>query len=102
MSKSDVEPFPPLQGLVHSSRSDKHKTHGKVRRRKSSALGGELPGDSGVPSLASLTTPPPTPTEYAVCVPLIYAPSTPEAEAHTDLRSARRPGAARNAGPSDA
>lgn len=69
MAKSDLEPFPPLAGTTTSSATkENHLAHGKVqRRRKSSALGGELPGDSDVAAFATLRSPPLTPTtEYAV------------------------------------
>lgn len=69
MSLDDVEPFPELHDFGPSTRSNNYTTHGKVRRRKSSALGGELPGDSDVAAFATLVTPPVTPTtETPVCI----------------------------------
>lgn len=68
MAKSDLEPFPPLVGTTTSATKENQTAHGKVqRRRKSSALGGELPGDSDVAAFATLRSPPMTPTaEYGV------------------------------------
>jgi hypothetical protein len=66
----DTEPFPPLNGS-HEKEMKSAKS-GSVRRRKSSGLGGELPGDSDAPALATMATPPATPTESSVC---LYFPS---------------------------
>jgi hypothetical protein len=63
---SDLEPFPPLQGSGPYARKENQQTHGEVRRRKSSALRDELPGDSEVAAFATLRSPPLTPTEQSV------------------------------------
>ncbi|PSN66271.1 LAG1-domain-containing protein [Corynespora cassiicola Philippines] len=62
MAPSDVEPFPPLNPQL--ARKESHNGNGTVKRRKSSGLGGELPGDSAVPSFATSgrASPPATPT----------------------------------------
>lgn len=67
MSSGDVEPFPALQTEI-SKKDGRSGKSGLVRRRKSSGLGAELPGDTGVPAFATLGSPPATPTEPTVCL----------------------------------
>jgi len=65
MASHDVEPFPPLQ----SNFGPKESRNGTLakRRRKSSGLGAELPGDTNVPAFATMgNSPPTTPTETTV------------------------------------
>lgn len=54
-----TEPFPPLNGTTSRS-SAKGADGTRLRRRKSSGLGGEIPGDVDVPSFATMrkSTPP--------------------------------------------
>jgi acyl-CoA-dependent ceramide synthase len=66
MASSDVEPFPPLQ-TEQSTKQSRTGKSGSVRRRKSTGLGAELPGDTSVPAFATLGSPPATPTEPTVC-----------------------------------
>ncbi|KAF2865168.1 TLC domain-containing protein [Massariosphaeria phaeospora] len=80
MASSDTEPFPPLVG--HIPHRENHMggytttttttANTNTRRRNSSALGGELPGDSDVAAFATfndnanghkIASPPSTPTE---------------------------------------
>ncbi|KAF2687005.1 longevity assurance proteins LAG1/LAC1 [Lentithecium fluviatile CBS 122367] len=63
MASADVEPFPPLQNGF--SKKNVVRKEGMLRRRKSSALGGELPGDNDVAAFATLGkgSPPASPTE---------------------------------------
>ncbi|KAF1969105.1 LAG1-domain-containing protein [Bimuria novae-zelandiae CBS 107.79] len=63
MVSGDVEPFPPLQTDHLSKDKRGNGKNGTVRRRKSSGLGAELPGDTSVPAFATLGSPPATPTE---------------------------------------
>ncbi|KAF2746183.1 longevity assurance proteins LAG1/LAC1 [Sporormia fimetaria CBS 119925] len=58
MAFSDVEPFPPLHDFSTHSTPQSH-SQTQTRRRKSSTLKGELPGDTDVAALATLhnTTP---------------------------------------------
>ncbi|KAF2015064.1 longevity assurance proteins LAG1/LAC1 [Aaosphaeria arxii CBS 175.79] len=60
MAQSDLEPFPPLSPQPVPQKGK--KSSGNVRRRKSSGLGGELPGDSDVAAFATLSTRPQTPS----------------------------------------
>jgi acyl-CoA-dependent ceramide synthase len=66
MASAEIEPFPPL----HNGFSKPHvpQKERALRRRKSSTLGGELPGDSDVAALATLSkgSPPASPTELTV------------------------------------
>ncbi|KAF2005774.1 LAG1-domain-containing protein [Amniculicola lignicola CBS 123094] len=64
MASSDTEPFPPLHGSFAPKVQHRHHPH-SMRRRKSSGLGAELPGDNVGGSFATLdgTTPPLTPTD---------------------------------------
>jgi len=68
MASAEMEPFPPLQN--HFSKQTVVRKEGALRRRKSSALGAELPGDSDVAAFATLSkgSPPASPTELAVCL----------------------------------
>lgn len=68
MASRDVEPFPPLQTEQPKKESRSLGKSGSVRRRKSSGLGAELPGDTSVPAFATLGSPPATPIEPTVCV----------------------------------
>lgn len=66
MASAEVEPFPPLQS--HLSKQTVARREGTLRRRKSSMLGAELPGDNDVAAFATLGkgSPPASPTEATV------------------------------------
>ncbi|KAF2733918.1 longevity assurance proteins LAG1/LAC1 [Polyplosphaeria fusca] len=53
MAQKDTEPFPSLNGTPPSARPMNGSSNTR-RRRKSSGLGGDPPGDSDVPALATL------------------------------------------------
>jgi acyl-CoA-dependent ceramide synthase len=66
MASAEMEPFPPLQNQF--AKQTAARKEGVMRRRKSSALGAELPGDSDVAAFATLAkgSPPASPTELTV------------------------------------
>jgi acyl-CoA-dependent ceramide synthase len=70
MASAEIEPFPELQN--HFSKKNVAKKEGTLRRRKSSTLGAELPGDNAVAAFATLGkgSPPASPTE-SVCYPYL-------------------------------
>ncbi|KAF2272489.1 longevity assurance proteins LAG1/LAC1 [Westerdykella ornata] len=65
MASTGIEPFPPLNGGQSATLAENQKAPRKSRGRNSSQLGGELPGDSGVAALATMGSPPVTPTEIS-------------------------------------
>lgn len=67
MASAEMEPFPPLQKQF--SKQNIARKEGGLRRRKSSTLGAELPGDNDVAAFATLGkgSPPASPTEPTVC-----------------------------------
>lgn len=85
-----TEPFPPLHGAMHSA----HGAEGTARRRrKSSGLGADVPGDVNVPAFAThrSRTPPlksPVGVESSVCFTTpTYIPLPPPTYRPTDIGS---------------
>jgi hypothetical protein len=54
-SQSGLEPFPPLNVAHNFVNNHKNASGDNRRRRKSSGLGGDLPGDSDVAAFATLS-----------------------------------------------
>jgi hypothetical protein len=71
-----TEPFPPLSGTT-SRNSNNPSDNIRVRRRKSSGLGGDIRGDVDVPSFATArkgTPPLNSPANFDVSVRALLAP----------------------------
>lgn len=75
MVSSDIEPFPTLDGPALHTQNGRKITS---RRKLSGGLGAELPGDSDVAALGTLSadSPPATPTDNSVQIPFSLYQST--------------------------